>query len=85
MKALLKALQAAEEKASKIDSAWEADPENEELEAAFDEAYAAEYKAHEALANEIVRITSGRIDYKTASTMIHKKRSELESLIARLA
>ena len=51
----------------------------------FDEAYAAEGKALEALANEIVRITSGKIDCKTARTMIHKKRAELESLIARLA
>ena len=54
MKELLKALQAAEEKANEIDRAWEADPENEALETAFDKAYAAEYKAHEALANEIV-------------------------------
>lgn len=85
MKELLKALQAAEEKANEIDRAWEADPENESLETAFDKAYAAEYKAHEALANEIVRTTSGRIDFQTASTMIRKKRAELESLIARLA
>ena len=35
MKELLKALQAAEEKATEIDKAWEADPENEALEAAF--------------------------------------------------
>lgn len=84
MKELLKALQAAEEKANEIDKAWEADPESEALEAAFDEAYAAEYKAHEALANEIVRITSGKIDFQTASTMIHKKRSELESLVSRM-
>ncbi|MCM1578724.1 MAG: hypothetical protein NC078_08015 [Ruminococcus sp.] len=85
MKELLKALQATEEKANEIDRAWDADPENEALEAAFDEAYAAEYKAHEALANEIVRTTSGRIDFKTASAMINKKRAELENLIARLS
>lgn len=85
MKELLEALKAAEEKASRIDKAWEADPENEELEAAFDEAYIAEYKALEAVANEIVKFTSGKIDFNTAKRMIYKKRAELESLIAKLA
>lgn len=84
MNELLEALKAAEEKANRIDKAWEADPENEELEAAFDEAYAAEHKALEAVANEIVKFTSDKIDFQTASVMIRKKRAELESLIARL-
>ncbi|MEY8517158.1 hypothetical protein AALC25_09570 [Lachnospiraceae bacterium 29-84] len=40
-------------------------------------------QAAEEKANEIVRTTSGRINFQTASTMIRKKRAELESLIAR--
>lgn len=85
MKALLKALEIAENKANEIDAAWDADPENEALEAAFDEAYAAEYKAFEAVVEKIVSITSGRIDRHTASAMLKSKRKEIESLAARMA
>lgn len=85
MKELMKALEATEAKANKADSEWEADPENKELEKAFDEAYAAEHKAFEALVEKIVSITSGRIDEKTAATLIRSKCKELESLISRIA
>lgn len=81
MKELLKALKEAEERANKADAAWDADPENEALEAAFDEAYRAEHDAFENLVNEIVKATSGKIDTKTAVTMIRTKRKELEALI----
>ncbi len=85
MKELMKALEVAEAKANKADSEWEADPENKELEKAFDEAYTAEHKAFEALVEKIVSITSGRIDRKTAATLIRSKRKELESLVSRIA
>lgn len=81
MKELLKALKEAEERANKADAAWDAEPENEALEAAFDEAYEAEHEAFENLVNEIVKATSGKIDTKTAAAMIRSKRNELEALI----
>lgn len=85
MKELLKALEIAESKANEIDAAWDADPENEALEVAFDEAYAAEHKAFEAVVEEMVSITSGRIDRHTASLMLRSKRKEVEALVARMA
>lgn len=84
MKELLKALEIAENKSNEIDAAWDADPENEALEAAFDEAYAAEHKAFEAVVEEIVFITSGKIDHQTASAMLRSKRKEIENLVARM-
>lgn len=85
LKDLMKALKIAEENANKADAAWECDPENEELEAAFDKAYAKEHEAFENLVDEIVKVTAGKIDRNTARTMIIKKRGQLEALIARAA
>ena len=85
MKELLKALEEAEKKANEADSAWEKDPENTELEKNFDEAYKAENKAFQAVVEKIVSLTSGRIDKKTASTMLRSRRKEIESLVVRLA
>lgn len=85
MKELLKALEAAEITANAADAAWEADPENGRLETAFDEAYKAECEAFAAVVDKIVSITSGRIDRKTAATMLRCKRKDIESLVARMA
>ena len=85
MKKLLKALKIAEMEATKADEAWEADPENEELEAAFDEAYSKEFEARENLAKAIVKTTFGKIDIQTARNMIRIKRMELETLISKMA
>lgn len=85
LKDLLKALKIAEENANKADAAWECDPENEELEVAFDKAYAKEHEAFENLVDEIVKVTAGKIDRNTARTMIIKKRNQLEALINRAA
>lgn len=85
MKELLKILEEAERKANIADTKYEANPEDEELEKAFDEAYKAEFEAFEALANEIVKITGGQIEKATASTMIRAKRNELKALIEKIA
>lgn len=85
MKKLYEEYKKAVEAANKADQAWEADPENAEKEVAFDEAYKAEYKAMEAIADEIVKISAGKIDKKTACAIIIKKGAELETLIARMA
>ena len=85
MKELLKKLEAAEQRANEADTAYEAEPENEEKEKAFDEAYKAEFEAFNELSNEIVKLTNGQIDKATAGTLIRSKRNELKELIARIA
>lgn len=85
MKELLKRLEEAERKANIADTEYEANPEDQELEKAFDEAYKAEFEAFEALANEIVKTTGGQIEKATASTMIRAKRNELKTLIEKIA
>ena len=81
MKELLERLKAAEERANKADQAWEQEPESAEKENEFNEAYKEEYKAFEALAAGIVKVTAGKIDRKTAGKMIRMKRNELEALL----
>ena len=85
MKELLKRLEAAEKKANEADAAYEADPENEAKEKAFDEAYKAEFEAFNELSSEIVKLTKGQIDKATAGTLIRSKRNELKELIERIA
>lgn len=81
----LKKLEEAEKRANAADQAWENEPENEALEAAFDEAYNEEHTAFTELANEIVKMTNNKIDFATASLLIRSKRNELTNLIGRLA
>lgn len=85
MKKLLAALKAAEEKANKAYDAYDAEPENETLEKAFDKAYKKEFEAIEKLATAICKTSHGMINMKTARTMIRAKRPELEALINRMA
>lgn len=73
----------AEKIANDADAAFELDPENEELERAFDKAYENECKALEAVASEIVVFTSGRIDHKLACKMVRMQRAAIEDLIRR--
>lgn len=75
----------ATEAADIADEAWAADAENEELEAAFDEAYNMQYEAMEALIDGIVSFSAGQIDKKTARLMITKKGNKLADLMARVA
>lgn len=82
MKELLKKLREAEERANAADRAYDLDPENEEKEAAFDEAYKEEYRLFMIAAEEIVRISAGQIDIETARAMVQGKREKLEELFA---
>lgn len=82
MKELLKKLREAEERANAADQAYNLDPENEEKEAAFDEAYKEEYRLFTAVAEGVVKITAGQIDIKTARAMVQGKREKLEELFA---
>ena len=82
MKELLKKLREAEERANEADRAYDLDPENEEKEAAFDEAYKEEYRLFMIAAEEIVRISAGQIDIETARAMVQGKREKLEAIFA---
>ena len=58
------------------------EPENAELENAFDEAYKAEFEAYINAAKYIEYMTDGNIDFMTAKKMINTKRSELISILS---
>lgn len=85
IKRLFAEMEEAERISDELDAAWEQDPENAELEAAWDAAYAAEHAAFSAVVEEVVKITGGAIDATTARLMLMKKRDEFGSLVARLA
>ena len=88
MKELLKKyeeLKAAEAAATEAMEASEADPENEALDEAFDEAYKAEFEKFEEMEEAIVSFSKGKIDKKTAGLILRKRRSKFEDLIARVA
>lgn len=84
MKELLKRLEEAEQRANEADAAWGQDPQNEELEKAFDEAYKAQWEAFNDLAKEIQKQTG--IDEQTARLMTTTKyRAELKAIIEKAA
>ena len=84
MKILLEKLQKLEQLEKIADIAEERyaeDPENEEIENAFDEAYKAEYEAYINAAKYIEYMTDGNIDFMTAKKIIQTKRAELISIL----
>lgn len=82
MKELLKRLESATAAMNEIDDRYEADPENEELEALWESMYTAEYEARVKLAAAVVSFTSGKIDPDTAVKMTYNPK--LAELIGRL-
>ena len=81
---LLHDLEVQERYTDKIEAEWEQEPENEQLEKAFDEAYREQFKTFEMLAEAICDITHGQIDGKTARAMINGKREELRNLLKKI-
>ena len=67
------------------DEAWDADLENEELEAEFDRTYALQNKALEQLTKAISEFTKGQITEKTARVMVMKFEGNLQNLFDRIA
>jgi DNA replication initiation complex subunit (GINS family) len=82
LKELINKLEELEEAASKADEAWEQDPESEELEKAFNEAYSAEWETFNKAKNKIVALIG--IDDGTASRMIRGNREELKKILEKL-
>ena len=85
IKKVFKAFEKAEQVSNMASDAWDANPDDTALEAAFDKAYADEFKAFAALVSEIVEVSHGLISEKVAGVMIRTKRGELRDLIGRLA
>ncbi len=85
MKELFKRWENLNAIANAADDAWALDPENEDLEKAFDDAYEAEWKVFNELLNAIVELTNGKIDKFTANKMLRSKRNEVKQLIERMA
>lgn len=76
----LKALEDAEKMMNEIDTRWESDPENKELESLWDLAYKAEHEAFEAAVAALSRYTRNMISVKTARSMLKIKRKEVVKL-----
>ena len=85
LKELFNQLESAEAETIRLDSLVEENPEDEALEEAWDTAYKKEYDIKMLLANHIVTFTSGKIDLKTAHTMIMSRREQLKTLILKIA
>lgn len=85
IKSLFAEYEELEAKSDAFDEAWAADPESEELEAAWDEAYRVMWNKGEELAAAISGFTAGAIDVRLARRMLTIKRDELRDLIARAA
>ena len=85
IKNLMNELVKAESAMNDLDALYEANPENEEIEKRWDAQYKIMWDAREALEDEIVKITAGKITKKIAHAMVAGKRAELQALVARLA
>lgn len=78
----IKKLEQLEKIADEAEARYADQPESEEIEKAFDEAYKAEFGAYISAAKYIEYITSGNIDFMTAKKMMQTKRAELLQLLA---
>ena len=78
----IKKLERLEKAADEAESRWTKQPESEELESAFDEAYKAEFNAYISAAKYIEHITGGEVDFMKAKELIQTKRAELLQLLA---
>lgn len=75
----------AEAICDKAEEAYEADCENEAIEAEFDRTYKESWGLLEKLTDGIVEITGGRIKKRTARMMVISQRERLENLFSRVA
>lgn len=83
---LLKKLETAEAESNRMDSVYEADPENRENEIAWLEAYNAAFDAHEEVVKflmEVLRANGMKdIDRSTVNKMIAEHRDQLTTIAA---
>ena len=84
IKELWNEMMEAEKRSDMLDEAWAEDPENEEIEAEWDEAYADYWNSFNAVAAEIERMSRKAIDKVTAAKLISERRERMGELIAAL-
>lgn len=63
-----------------IEKEWEKNPENAELEKAFDKAYEEESKKYIECANYIVNCTCGKVNFDRAKYLVNVKCEEVKRL-----
>jgi hypothetical protein len=67
--------------ADELEKLYEAEPDNTELETAFDSAYNNNFSDYLTLAQALVNVTNGQIDLNTAKQMIKTQLDRLEKII----
>lgn len=75
----------AQAAANLADDRWDMDPENPELEAAWDKACEIEFAAFDALVDALHECSYGQLTKQAARRMLRIKFDEVEALIRRLA
>lgn len=85
IKKIMNDLVNAEKIMDQLDVMYEENPESETIEKSWNKQYKVVYDLHSRLEDEIVKITAGKVDKRTAHAMVGGKRAELQALIARLA
>lgn len=78
----IKKLEQLEKAADEAEARYTEEPENTELESAFDETYKAEFDAYISTAKYIEYMTGGKVDFMKAKELIQTKRAELLQLLA---
>lgn len=78
----IKKLEQLEKVADEAEVRYTKEPENAELENAFDEAYKAEFDAYIDAAKYIEYMAGGAVDFMKAKELIQTKRTELLQLLA---
>ena len=78
----LEKLEQLEKVADEAETRYTEDPENAELESAFDKAYKAEFDAYINASKYIEYMTGGAVDFMKAKELIQTKRAELLRLLA---
>ena len=81
LKELFEKLEELEKESNRLDNLMEENPDNEEIEKAFDEAYTKEWEVFNKLIDEENKLTEGKMDRRQAYEMIQVKRDELRKII----
>ena len=88
MKELLKRLAEAEKKVNELDELLEANPQDEEIEIAWDYAYKTEFGLHNELREMLTKILKANgmedVNNSTVNKMIAEQRKELERIAERI-
>lgn len=85
LKRLMNEWKEAEKKSDELDAKWDENPDDEEIEAAWDEAYKASQNTFNALAKALSDMTNGEMDFATSRAVLGHFPERIEDMINRLA